>query len=337
MKKVITVIFLALSLSAAAGALKLGDPAPAVKADLWLNGEPVNPAERDGETLYVVEFWATWCPPCLKSIPHLNELQAKWKDQKVVFIGITDEPEEIVRPFFEKMKMAYHVAIDTNRATVDAYMKDIPGIPHAFVVDSKGLVVWSGHPLSGLEEAIGQLLEGTYDMKITQALQKTEEELQNLVMNGEYEKAAAKVEELIGQGSVKMEHFQVQLGLLAQTGETDRFPEVYRRMFAAFEGDAESLNTLAWIACTSPFSMCDLDMAWKAAQRAAELTERKDPAVLDTLARVHYALGMLEEAAAIQEEAVKAGEGDKKDPDLEATRDYYRSALEIQTQIRVSP
>ncbi|MBU1909972.1 MAG: TlpA family protein disulfide reductase, partial [Verrucomicrobia bacterium] len=163
MKKIIAVILLASSLSAAAGALKLGDPAPAVKADLWLNGDPVNPAERDGETLYVVEFWATWCPPCRKSIPHLNELQAKWKDQKVVFIGITDEPEETVRPFFEKMKMAYHVAIDTNRVTVDAYMKDIPGIPHAFVVDSKGLVVWSGHPLSGLEETIEGVLEGTYD------------------------------------------------------------------------------------------------------------------------------------------------------------------------------
>lgn len=329
MKSVFFSMLVALLTSSTSFALEAGDKAPPVQADLWLNGEPVNPAEPDGETLYVIEFWATWCPPCRKSIPHLNELNEKWKDQKVVIVGITDEPEETVRPFAEKMQMAYRVAVDTNRATVDEYMKDVSGIPHAFVVDRQGVVVWSGHPMSGLEETVEKLLGGSFNMEEAQALQKIEEELQELVMSGEYDKAAAKAEELIGKGGAKMEYFQMWLGLLAQTGDTARFPSIYRQMQAAFENDADSLNTLAWIACTSPFSMCNLGIAQQAATRAVSLSERKIASYLDTLARVHYALGMLDEAVTVQQEAIQAAGGDKEErADLEETLAYYRAAIE---------
>ena len=332
MKKTAALFTFLLALSPAAWALQAGDPAPAIKADLWLNGDPVNPAEPDGQTLYVVEFWATWCPPCRKSIPHLNELNTKWKDRNVVIVGITDEPEETVRPFAEKMNMAYRVAIDTNRATVDVYMKDVSGIPHAFVVDSKGIVVWSGHPMSGLEETVDSLLEGKFNMEEVQALQALEEEVQTLVMGGEYKQASEKVETLIEKGGAKMEYFQMLLGLLSQTDDTGRFPDVYKRMQAAFENDADSLNTLAWIACTSPFSMCDLDIAWRAATRAVMLSERKNSSFLDTLARVHYALGMLDEAVTVQEEAIQAAGSDSEElADLKKTLAYYRSALKART------
>lgn len=332
--KLLACAVIAVFAASAAHALETGEKAPPVKADLWLNGDAVNPADPDGETLYVVEFWATWCPPCRKSIPHLNELQAKWKDQKVVIIGITDEPEETVRPFAGKMKMSYHVAIDTNRATVDVYMKDVSGIPHAFVVDREGVVVWSGHPMSGLEETVDQLLAGTFNMEDAKTLQRTEDELQELIMGGEYEKAAEKAEELIRQAGPKMEYFQTLLGLLAQTGDAGRFPEIYQRMQQAFENDADSLNTLAWIACTSPFSMCDLEIAAQAASRAAQLSERKDASHLDTLARVHYALGMLDEAIAVQQEAVDVSAGDEEEQaDLQATLGYYRAAREARTRL----
>ncbi|HRZ13691.1 MAG TPA: TlpA disulfide reductase family protein [Kiritimatiellia bacterium] len=332
--KILACTLMALLAVSAANALETGEKAPPLKVDLWLNGDAVNPAEPDGETLYVIEFWATWCPPCRKSIPHLNELQAKWKDQKVVIVGISDEPEETVRPFAEKMKMSYHVAIDTNRATVDVYMKDVSGIPHAFVVNRDGVVVWSGHPMSGLEETVDQLLAGTFNMEDAKALQRTEDELQELIMGGEYEKAAEKAEELIKQAGPKMDYFQMLLGLLAQTGDSARFPEIYGRMQQAFENDADSLNTLAWIACTSPFSMCDLEIAARAAARAVQLSERKDASHLDTLARVHYALGMLDEAIAVQQEAVEASSGEEEErADLQATLAYYQAARDTRTKL----
>ena len=64
--------------------LKVGDPAPPLSVELWLKGEPVNEFKRG--TVYVVEFWATWCSPCVAAIPHLNQLQ---KDHpSAVVIGV---------------------------------------------------------------------------------------------------------------------------------------------------------------------------------------------------------------------------------------------------------
>src|SRR5262245_45990939 len=65
--------------------LKIGDKAPALAIDKWVKGTPVK-AFEPGKT-YVVEFWATWCGPCVATMPHISELQSKYKD-KVTFIGV---------------------------------------------------------------------------------------------------------------------------------------------------------------------------------------------------------------------------------------------------------
>src|SRR5436189_5204296 len=90
-------------------AARLGDPAAALTIKDWVKGKAVD--VKDGKNIYVVEFWATWCGPCKVSIPHLTEMQAKFKDKGVVFVGISDEPLATVKPFVEKMaeKMDYTV------------------------------------------------------------------------------------------------------------------------------------------------------------------------------------------------------------------------------------
>src|SRR5437764_4651078 len=65
--------------------LKVGDPAPKLQMGKWIQGEPVT--EFKPGKAYLVEFWATWCGPCRVSIPHLNELHNKYKDQGLVVIG----------------------------------------------------------------------------------------------------------------------------------------------------------------------------------------------------------------------------------------------------------
>ena len=150
-------------------AIDLGDPAPPLKIKEWVKGQPVNLKEAKGKNIVVVEFWATWCGPCKQSIPHLTELQKKFKDQGVVFIGISDETTDKVKPFVEKMgkDMDYVVALDDDQATNKAYMQafKVNGIPHAFIVDKAGAIVWSDHPMAGMEEALEEIIAGKYDIE----------------------------------------------------------------------------------------------------------------------------------------------------------------------------
>ncbi|MCC6487251.1 MAG: TlpA family protein disulfide reductase [Candidatus Hydrogenedentes bacterium] len=142
--------------------LKLGDPAPALQVAEWLQGGPIALNEGKGSKIYVVEFWATWCPPCRVTIPHLTELYKKYKGQGLEVVAITDEDPEYVKEFLTEQgdKLAYPVAIDRDQLTAIDYMLgvNVNTIPHAFVIDAQGKLVWHGSPLNGLEEAVKQHL-----------------------------------------------------------------------------------------------------------------------------------------------------------------------------------
>ena len=90
----------------------------------------------------MVDFWATWCAPCRRSIPELNALNRRFQD-RLVIMGLSDEPEEKVRAMKEPV-IDYFVGIDTQHRSISGI--EIRAIPHALLIDPKGIVRFEGHP-----------------------------------------------------------------------------------------------------------------------------------------------------------------------------------------------
>jgi thiol-disulfide isomerase/thioredoxin len=164
-------------------AAKLGDAAAPLKVASWAKGTPVDLATLKGKAVVVVEFWATWCPPCIKSIPHLTELQKKYQD--VVFVGVSAEDAATVKKFAAKQGalMDYHVAVDADGGTSEGYMVAFARqyIPRAFIVDKVGRVVWHGSPLQGLDAALNEVLAGKVDLAKNEKRIAAQDQLQEFL------------------------------------------------------------------------------------------------------------------------------------------------------------
>ena len=147
--------------------LKVGSAAPALEVSRWVKGD--GPSKFEQGKTYVVEFWATWCPPCRDSIPHLTEMAHNYKD-KVTFVGVSvwergsgKATEDKVDSFVREMggKMDYFVARDTETGTMASNWLEAAGqdgIPCAFIVDGNGKIAWIGHPMDSMGKAIDGVL-----------------------------------------------------------------------------------------------------------------------------------------------------------------------------------
>ncbi|MGE0610334.1 MAG: TlpA family protein disulfide reductase [Pirellulales bacterium] len=155
--------------------LAWGDLAPPLAVEAFVRGQPLESFESG--TVYVVEFWATWCEPCLETIPHLSRLQRRYP--AVDFVGVsTDEDIDDVRPFVRGMghKMNYRVAVEARSSDEDEgrMSRDwleafgIEEIPTAFIVDGQGRVAWTGHP-ADLEKPLAAIVSGDWDIAVEAA------------------------------------------------------------------------------------------------------------------------------------------------------------------------
>lgn len=135
------IIFAALASAALlAAAPRMGDPAPPIHFDKVLPEQAPANAGFDkfaGKTV-VLEFWATWCGPCVAAIPHLNELAAKFKDRPVVFLSVSDEEPEVVEYFLKKHPIDGLVGIAHAHPALQDY--GLEGIPGTFLIDSHGKI-----------------------------------------------------------------------------------------------------------------------------------------------------------------------------------------------------
>jgi uncharacterized protein (TIGR03435 family) len=144
----------------AAGPPKVGDKPPLMQATELLQAPPG--AKMDAESLrgkvVVLEFWATWCGPCVGAIPHLNELADKFRNKPVQFIAITAEDQNTITNFLAKRPIHAWIALDASNAMNKAY--HVTGIPHTVVLGKDGKIAAITYPTMFTAKDIGDLLRG---------------------------------------------------------------------------------------------------------------------------------------------------------------------------------
>lgn len=164
-QKLMFVLFLVWASLLFADFPKVGKKAPRIDIGEWVTGKIEGKNPFVGKTI-ILEFWATWCAPCVAAIPHLNELATKFANRNVVFVSITDETRSVVEEFLKKKQMKSSVVIDKERNTYGAY--GVTGIPHTFLLDTKGILRWHGYPTELTERFLAEFLRSGVAPKVVE-------------------------------------------------------------------------------------------------------------------------------------------------------------------------
>lgn len=318
----LTALALLVAFVAPLAALDVGDKAPSLAKVTWMKGTAVEP----GTAVTVVEFWATWCGPCRKSIPHLTELQKKY-GTKVNIVGLSNEDQPTVKPFIDEMgaKMDYHVGI-ADVMTYGSYMDGIEGIPHAFVVDAGGVVVWQGHP-GTMDQVLSQVVAGTFDGKKAATIGKLEGNLQRLLQGQrpDINQAMKVIDEILALDAVNAQAVSVRLAIARYQENPDLVRETLTRL-PLKDLPADFANSLAFARATDEnLASRHLDVAFTLIDHALTL-EPDNAAYLDTKARLYACVGLFDQAIAIQRKAV---EKDATSEELTATLAYYQNVKKL--------
>jgi thiol-disulfide isomerase/thioredoxin len=116
----------------------IGKPAPAISLKKLEKGDFSLADERDKHPV-MIDFWATWCGPCVMELPILADVAKQYKEKGVVFVAVNlrEKPDEI-KTFLKEKKLDVTVALDSDGATGDTYK--VEGIPTLVLIDTKGVV-----------------------------------------------------------------------------------------------------------------------------------------------------------------------------------------------------
>ncbi len=134
-----------------------GKPMPAINVTGWVNGE-VKPEEMKGKVV-IVDFYATWCGPCMAAIPHNNELLKKYKDKGLVIVGVctSSRGQDKMEQNAKDKGIEYPVARDPGQKSEKAWA--VQYYPTYAIIDRKGVVRVVGLQPDHVEEVVKKLLD----------------------------------------------------------------------------------------------------------------------------------------------------------------------------------
>jgi len=324
--------------------LEIGDVAPPLLVAEWCDGEPL--ASFPSGRVTVVVFWGTWCHPCITSIPELSRLQQIFSEA-VAIIGVSREEPETIHRFLQRKNesgtswadtIRFRIARDEGNAMWSTYVwaSGQRGIPAAFVVGKTGRLEWIGYPWD-LEWVLEQVVNDRYDreavaveLRVTKRLDGIRQELTRLREEQKWNEAIALLDSVEDPAGKSPELLSIRLTVLGEAGRDAEANATRQTLMMAIWDRAQQLNKLAWETADRGETDTALDLALKAAQRSAVLTNAKNARVLDTLARVHFERGEIAEAVHWQEQAVMVVTGPDTEP-VTTTLARYRAAQKATT------
>ncbi|MBX3355220.1 MAG: TlpA family protein disulfide reductase [Phycisphaeraceae bacterium] len=316
--------------------LKLGDAAPPLDGITdWVQGEKPNL----NVGVHVIEFWATWCGPCRRAIPHLNRIYRKYQSPAFSVVGVaadergTAMQENVtgVRNFVKQQgaAMSYRVAVDTAQDAKRRYMEAAgrSGIPCTFVIGRGGRVLWIGNPHDDRFEKIVDLaIANKYDPILTPKGFEALEAAKRAANLRNWREAYMHLDKGVEVdpplfGWLIVERYVMTLEQEKNEAEAKAY---LRRMFPGIATDPYSLGIVVDALCKDPrISTRDLDSAMVFAEQMKRASGAMQAPGLAAVALVHATRGELDQAVEVQTTAFLGAPVDEK-PEMKRRLDEYQ-------------